>query len=522
MSLQNNLPHENLNDVNDLIGIYPKAAAIKAFFEKNLDNLDNQRMIVLYGPWGTGKTTLMKFLEDNLERRSFKTLFFEPWKHERDDNLTFSLLTLFSDALIDVDGQKEHTSEKVKTFLKSSWAIFKGLVSSVNLTYTTPVGLEVGVNPKDFFESFTKEATEKSYLQKEIEFRKAFHEIEDEIATRYNLSKNGKIIILIDDLDRCEPEKTVELLSIIKLFFTYGKRTIFFSGIDKEAVARAIQRKYDNVIKAEDYLEKIYDISFNLDATLKIDKLIQQYFPKRRIKANENHSTLDISDFFCQMGFTTPRHVKKILNKYEILKMFKKDDDVPDDEFAQLIPNLIGLPYGHDLDTILTLYVIILYEFDRKLFNEVSDYEEKIIAYSTQYLEKFKENNKNGRLEDMIPQVEDSYKNHANQGKNLDILQRLVHQHRNQQPSGTRPQQEIYLLLGFLSRFLPAKTTSGQFEIAAGKNSGRALVKQFQSQNNRLSVNFCNYINNNWDNVMHLPTSNYEFDQIFKMASLLL
>jgi len=50
-------------EVEDSFDFLIKADAIKIFLEQNSSKLDNNKMIVLYGDWGSGKTSLMRHIE---------------------------------------------------------------------------------------------------------------------------------------------------------------------------------------------------------------------------------------------------------------------------------------------------------------------------------------------------------------------------------------------------------------------------------------------------------------------------
>src|SRR2546430_1532997 len=144
----NLLPNRELDNYKeqDSFNFLIKAEAIRIFLEQNTVALEKNKMLVLYGDWGSGKTSLMRHIDK---------------------------------------------SNKV------------------------------------FKENFTK--IENALLQEQ----------------------EKKILVFIDDLDRCEPENVLNLITALKLFFTYGEKTVFFAGMDKEAVNKAVQTKYHNVIKSE-------------------------------------------------------------------------------------------------------------------------------------------------------------------------------------------------------------------------------------------------------------------------------
>jgi hypothetical protein len=82
-----------------------------------------------------------------------------------------------------------------------------------------------------------------------------------------------KIVVFIDDLDRCSDEKIMEILQAINLVL--GESEFFvFLGIDTEMIHRAIRRYYgENGVNhlpenfPQDYLRKIVQLSFHLPPT---------------------------------------------------------------------------------------------------------------------------------------------------------------------------------------------------------------------------------------------------------------
>jgi hypothetical protein len=78
----------------------------------------------------------------------------------------------------------------------------------------------------------------------------------------------GRILILIDDLDRCEPEKAVEMLQAINLLLNF-KSFIVCLGIDARIVTGAIEKHYDGLLgrtgaSGYEYLDKIVQIPFRI------------------------------------------------------------------------------------------------------------------------------------------------------------------------------------------------------------------------------------------------------------------
>ena len=49
-------------------------------------NCDTPMVVGLYGTWGTGKSSLMKLIRDELDRDKVHTVWFDPWQHQFDDS----------------------------------------------------------------------------------------------------------------------------------------------------------------------------------------------------------------------------------------------------------------------------------------------------------------------------------------------------------------------------------------------------------------------------------------------------
>jgi hypothetical protein len=162
----------------------------------------------------------------------------------------------------------------------------------------------------------------------------------------------------------------------MKLFFTYGKKTIFLCGIDKKAIREAVKTKYRDVVKANEYLEKVFDISFSMPESVDASKLVKQYFKDDEIVGKNKLGDL-VSSFFEQLHFKNPRRIKKILNKYLIIRRLKET------EYSDnlVLPNILTENSGTLFETYLTLYLLILNEFEPENFKLLFNLSVKRINY---------------------------------------------------------------------------------------------------------------------------------------------
>lgn len=369
--LLSNLPIDDLTSETDYLGIIDKGDLIKTFLIGNKDQFHEIKMFSLYGEWGSGKSSLMKYLEKEL-KTDFNTFFFEAWEFEKDENLAMSLLEFITSKNIDPSEQL------CSDILKYGGRILRGLGKSIKLNIPLfPNGPGVELDPSAFVEELSK--NEELTFYKALEsFKIEFIRFEDEIT---NGKKPKYNIVFIDDLDRCEPEQVLNLLSAIKLFFTYGKKTIFFCGIDKKAVEQAVKTKYGEIVKANEYLEKIFDISFSMPEYDDLLKLVSHYFDTTDYKLGAIEPINSrVNNFFQYLEFTNPRRVKKVLNKYQILRNIKS---LSLSEKYSPFPNIDEKDGDQKsyFETILVLYLITLHEFYPEYFANFLDLNFKAKSY---------------------------------------------------------------------------------------------------------------------------------------------
>ncbi|KRB53834.1 P-loop NTPase fold protein [Flavobacterium sp. Root186] len=370
--LLSNLRIEKLDKKTDYLGIIDKGEIMRDFLIGSKDSFDEIKMFSLYGDWGSGKSSLMKYLENELQSE-FNTFFFEAWEFEKDENLAMSLL--------DFIRIKSNSSSETfySDLIKFGARILRGMGKSLKLNIPLfPGGPELEIDSSPFIEEISK-TEEPTFYQALENFKIDFRRLED-FLTREGKPKYN--IVFIDDLDRCEPEQVLNLMSAIKLFFTYGQKTIFLCGIDRKAVQEAVKTKYGKIVKSNEYLEKIFDISFSMPEHTDLIKLINFYFDNQSYNiAGEKDSINNfINIFFKELEFTNPRRVKKVLNKFQMLRDFKQMKSNKSENFPNI--DMKNKSEKGLFETIIVLYLIILHEFFQSDFDSFLDFDKKRGTYS--------------------------------------------------------------------------------------------------------------------------------------------
>lgn len=159
------------------------------------------------------------------------------------------------------------------------------------------------------------------------QFEAAFAE-----AVRLILGDEGRLIVFVDDLDRCLPEKAVEVLEAIKLFLEVPG-TVFVIGMDRQVIERGIEARYGRLFRLEEageqrvplpirgdtYLQKIFQIPFHLpplsetDVGTFIEALEEKMAGGKRLSEMTRH-------VFAYGLFPNPRQVKRAVNIFRVLQ----------------------------------------------------------------------------------------------------------------------------------------------------------------------------------------------------------
>ena len=110
------------------------------------------------------------------------------------------------------------------------------------------------------------------------------HRVKDDLSFIFKFLKSRrpdcKVIVYIDDLDRCSETKIMEILQAINLILA-GSEFFVFVGMNMEIIERAIEAYYkDKAVDelADYYLSKIVQISFELPKNPDLDRYLSSLF----------------------------------------------------------------------------------------------------------------------------------------------------------------------------------------------------------------------------------------------------
>lgn len=234
---------------NDLLGYAPFAKKISEAIYKYSES--ESLTLGLYGSWGSGKSTLLKFIQYYLEKMPESEapiiVEFNPWWFSGQDNLAKTFL-----------GQLSATLHGRNTIFDDLGGLLAKYATGLGAILDATV-LQNGLGKKAG--KIIKIITDTQ--QEDIPAIK--NKISDIL-----LKSEKHIIIIIDDIDRLEPEETRQLFTVIKALADFPN-VIYLLACDQTVVARSIEQRTN--MNGFNYLEKIVQIPFTIprvdEATLR-------------------------------------------------------------------------------------------------------------------------------------------------------------------------------------------------------------------------------------------------------------
>ena len=267
----------------------------------------------IYGEWGTGKTTLMTTIEKNLTNRvipekeqKILPIWFNAWQYEREENLaTVSLMKKVAYAMADHD----KFAPISKTILDGLTIIGKNITQNLVQEIISKKGNEVeeGIEKKiDYLNKLYQNSIYFDGLKKLKNQMEQLRKLE---------GKEYRVVIFIDDLDRCSPSKALEVLESINLFLSMHG-FIFVVGLSHKTVTKLITQSYKATgVRGEDYIKKIIQIPIKIPAWSqeKITDLIENQV-KRNLHEEYTNFLCSNADMVASVVDYNPRQLKRFIN----------------------------------------------------------------------------------------------------------------------------------------------------------------------------------------------------------------
>jgi len=303
-------------------------------------------VFAISGKWGEGKTALLRLLEEPLVKKEFKIIWFNPWKYSQEDiTLKRAFLGSLKEQLkshVDLD---DLYFDRTKTSLNFDWrlvvrwslagsflyflvlpalfgfSVFEWLAWSsglltglINLPLIKPLLTLILIPVVLEIITISRRGANVSTAE---EFEEKFKEL---------LKEHKKIVIFVDDLDRCTPKTVKVILDSLRTFFQHPECSYIITG-DHTVVERYAGDELelpDGTSEAQKlqegrrFLKKLFDVYWRLPlpTPFQFGIFVDEELKTSKITLNDqqakNLKAFVIDDNLFERN---PRHVKRFLTK---------------------------------------------------------------------------------------------------------------------------------------------------------------------------------------------------------------
>ena len=261
---------ENLDEIaqNDVL----ERNVFIANFIRLLASIEGHYSIALDGRWGSGKTFFVKqtdrvikayhnkqanqqlrdieifknlFSLKEIISHPMRTFYYDAWQHDnRQDALLSIIYEIAKNAPSINPKYRNRKTTKVKIY-NGIMTAAKGIVNHIS-----------GVNIENVMND-TKEFLQE--IQKQDELESLFNDF----FTNLLPDDKTRLVIFIDELDRCRPDYAVQLLERIKHYMN-SNRITFAYALNYDQLQHTIKRYYGDDFEASMYLDKFFDLHIHL------------------------------------------------------------------------------------------------------------------------------------------------------------------------------------------------------------------------------------------------------------------
>ncbi|MCG3268783.1 P-loop NTPase fold protein [Yoonia sp. I 8.24] len=235
-----------------------------------VESIDDPLVIALDGGWGSGKSVFLKcWVGEHLKTHPDQatTLYFDAYEHDYLDGPLIALTGALADRL-----DEEETSPALLAGLRKAAYKLLPMMARAGLAVVTAGSTKIADELTAALINQSSENVEKAaeaYWKQEDGRRAAMEEFRVALTALTKPNEKDepqqKLVIVIDELDRCRPDYALQMLEVIKHFFaTPGVH--FVLGTNMQELANSVRATYGAGIDADRYLHKFVRVRMPMPA----------------------------------------------------------------------------------------------------------------------------------------------------------------------------------------------------------------------------------------------------------------
>lgn len=314
---------------------------------------DNSFTVGLFGEWGSGKSSIVETVKSELEesdKENVKFIVYDSWKYANDsfrrmfllrvqESLGFKRTELMNSFYLN-ESEDVEIKHKISTgkLISIILILIAGLVvvniipidyANMKLSLSIIISF-LGLFATIFFKVFDefKVNMQKPHLFAPEQFEECFKEMVNKSLKSYSPKEKfikwvqgenhetdlDKLIIVIDNIDRCNKELAYEMLTDTKSFLGYSGNLIFLIPVDDEALKQHILNSKACNKEAEEFLRKFFNVTIRIKP-LKTIELFE--FANSLNQKNSLDFNPDTVDIVSKEYASNPRRIIQFFNNLQ-------------------------------------------------------------------------------------------------------------------------------------------------------------------------------------------------------------
>ena len=314
---------------------------------------DTPMTVGLQGEWGTGKTSMMYMLREQLKADNIATSWVNTWEYSMfrgAAETTPAVLRGMLEKLIascEAEGQWTLKDQGEQT-MKKVGRFFTRLGNQA-------IANQTGLNLMDAASGEDPEMVQADIADVKQDIKNVIGKLLDDPDNDYQ-----RVVFFVDDLDRIPPADAVEVLEALKNMFDIPN-CIFVLAIDYEVVVKGLESKFgekteENEREFRSFFDKIIQVPFSMPTgAYTIDELMQDKLAGMGIQIPDSFK----DEYSKVVGYTVgfnPRSLKRYLNSFSLLRSLRDSDfaddpdafgDAPDAKDDLMLFALLGLQISY-------------------------------------------------------------------------------------------------------------------------------------------------------------------------------
>ena len=232
---------------------------------KRLDESDAY-VIAIDSQWGSGKTFFPDMFENYVHgyiandekiedfEQKVEVIRYNAWENDFWKDAFEPLIYNIANDIVLEEQQMMNEDNKILERIKAaSFAVIKGYaLTKIKKMY----GEEVAELAEKGTDAFLQQG--EKVFKEYNELRSAVLDLKEALHDYINLNKKRKLLIIIDELDRCRPSFAIETLEVVKHLFDV-EGIVFMFAVDIEQLSSSVKSVYGEGINAYGYMGRFFD-----------------------------------------------------------------------------------------------------------------------------------------------------------------------------------------------------------------------------------------------------------------------